>query len=286
MGYARLDDSFWISEKVDALSDKAFRLYVRSISFASAQNTDGVITKRSLRLLESDAKIAQQLVEAGAWDVSEDGEAWIIHNYTVHNSTSEERKQRATNAANRRWNKGAKPMPPASQTDANSMQPASSKHGDVAPTEQCETDASQLNSTTTHSRADTKAEQRAEQTQGMLDASALPPPSAPERDLAETVIAALPAKFRHDAGAIDECYQFARDFPGQFVDTANALAEVRRQSEAPFPRNLRKFMPGAATQPTGHIRPGVGLGASLADRKRAYGTPSFEGQVIVTGADS
>ena len=69
-------------------------------------------------------------------------------------------------------------------------------------------------------------------------------PPAPERDLAETVISKLPVNHRHDSAAIDECYQFARDFPGMFVETAKAIEAVRRERLAPFPSNLRPHMPG------------------------------------------
>jgi len=159
MGYARLDDSFWINEKVDALSDKAFRLYVRSISFASALNTDGIITKRSLRALEGTPAIAAQLVKAGVWDARGDS-VWEIHNYTVHNSSAEERKKRAQSAANSRWKPDAKRMQPASvphvTSDAEGMQPASHVI--------CEPHASQLISTqliSTHSKADQVVPQKA-----------------------------------------------------------------------------------------------------------------------------
>lgn len=70
----------------------------------------------------------------------------------------------------------------------------------------------------------------------------LPPPS--ERDLAETVLTAVPVKFRHDPGTIDECYQFARDYAGMFVETSAAIAAVRREEGAVYPGRLRKHMPG------------------------------------------
>ena len=157
MGYARIDDSFWMNEKVDGLSDKAFRLYVRGISFASALNTDGVITKRQLRVLEGAPKVVAELVAARAWDVIEDG--WQIHNYTVHNASAEERRARASNAASKRWRKqpaspstpepDAKAMLLASETHANGMQPAS--------IEQCQNDAytTQLISTQSKDKATT-----------------------------------------------------------------------------------------------------------------------------------
>ncbi len=71
-----------------------------------------------------------------------------------------------------------------------------------------------------------------------------PATPAPERDLAETVISRLPVNHRHDAAARDECYQFARDFPGMFVETAKAIEAARREGKAPFPSNLRPHMPG------------------------------------------
>lgn len=99
------------------------------------------------------------------------------------------------------------------------------------------------------------------------------PPAPPERDLAETVISKLPTSYRHDDLAREECYQFARDYPGMFAETARAIEAVRRQGEACFPRNLRKHMPGW-NEPQRNGSPSV---AAAPVRKLSVDDPDYWG---------
>lgn len=103
MGFARLDDGFWHNEKLEKVSDRAHRLYVRGISLASAMATDGIISRQKLRILDQKPSVADELVQAGLWEIHEEG--WIIHDYVAHNTSSEERQNKARNAANVRWSK-------------------------------------------------------------------------------------------------------------------------------------------------------------------------------------
>lgn len=97
MGFAQLHDSFWLNPKVRGISDSAFRAYVTSISFSSANNTDGMIASYVLPALGSDEETADELVAAGLWEEVENG--WEIHDYAEHNRTSEDRAKLQARAA-------------------------------------------------------------------------------------------------------------------------------------------------------------------------------------------
>lgn len=69
----------------------------------------------------------------------------------------------------------------------------------------------------------------------------LPLPVTEIRDL---ILSKLPGKYQRDATAWEEAELFGMDFAGQHAATATAIDECRRDGLLPFPRNLRKHMPG------------------------------------------
>ena len=84
MTWVKIDDKLPNHGKVEALSDRAFRIYVTSICYSSANLTDGEITKGSLTKIGATPKIAEALVAAGLWDTTSRG-GWAVHDYLVYN---------------------------------------------------------------------------------------------------------------------------------------------------------------------------------------------------------
>ena len=86
-------------------------VFVCSIGYSAAHNTDGAIRKAMLPFVHGTAADARILVEAGLWDVAEKG--WQISRYAEHQPTmaareleAKARQEKARNAANARWGNG------------------------------------------------------------------------------------------------------------------------------------------------------------------------------------
>lgn len=114
MGYAQLDDSFWCNPKIVDLPALALRLYVRSISFSSALNTGGAVSKGTLRVLDGNAKLAGTLVAASLWDA--DGDGWQVHDYAQYN-ISKAKRDAARENARKRWQQPETPVSHDAKTD-------------------------------------------------------------------------------------------------------------------------------------------------------------------------
>lgn len=71
----------------------------------------------------------------------------------------------------------------------------------------------------------------------------VPEPASEARDMRETLLQALPMKFRWEADIRDDVDQFVADFAGRFAEVTAAIAACRREREIPFPRNLRGHLP-------------------------------------------
>ncbi len=231
MGYAQLDNGFWLNEKVDSVSDKAFRLYVRSISFASANATNGFISERTLKMLDGTKALADSLVNArglkstfGLWERAEGG--WVIHDFLEHNRSKEARDKaaaKASNAATARWSNAPSNAPSIQSSTANDDAPSK------APS----------NATVQYREEQRRTVQSAAATsQAMLGDDALPAMN----EVAKLVYSSLPRKFQDDPLSWAECEQFGRDFEGRHADIAKAIEEVRRNQDFPFPRNLRAVL--------------------------------------------
>jgi hypothetical protein len=88
MTWAKFDDNFYQHPKVISLSDKAFRLYVASICFASANRTDGEIPRAALPMIGGTTKLAGELTGVALWDTtSRDG--WAVHDYLKYNRSKD-----------------------------------------------------------------------------------------------------------------------------------------------------------------------------------------------------
>lgn len=70
MSWVKLDDTFWSHPKLERLSDKAFRLYIRGLGYCSQHLTDGVIDVAGIRTLGQSSmsnKTISELTDAGLW---------------------------------------------------------------------------------------------------------------------------------------------------------------------------------------------------------------------------
>lgn len=122
MPWVKIDEHMPDHPKVIALSDKAFRLYVTSICYSSANKTDGEILPAALGRMGGTPKLAQELVSAILWDTTSRG-GWCVHDYLKYNrskvaiqAVSQTRREAGAKGAANRW-QSATDLP--KQTDGN-----------------------------------------------------------------------------------------------------------------------------------------------------------------------
>lgn len=89
MSWVKLDDGFPEHQKVDRLSDRAFRLHVAALCHCGRNLTDGLVDAgRPRRLVQRyRPALVLELVDAGLWDEVEEG--WEIHDYLRYNPSKE-----------------------------------------------------------------------------------------------------------------------------------------------------------------------------------------------------
>lgn len=101
MPWVRLDDRFPSHRKVALLSDRAFRLHVSALCWASENLTEGKIMDRELPVIARIRGVktsAKELETAGLWDRVEAG--WMIHDYLEYNpDRAKVQAEREANAA-------------------------------------------------------------------------------------------------------------------------------------------------------------------------------------------
>ncbi|MFJ8345093.1 hypothetical protein ACIQ9J_01695 [Streptomyces sp. NPDC094153] len=101
MPWVKLDDRFPSHRKVALLSDRAFRLHVSALCWASENLTEGRILDRELSLvsrIRGAKAAAKELEEARLWDRIDGG--WSIHDYLEYNpDRARVRADREANAA-------------------------------------------------------------------------------------------------------------------------------------------------------------------------------------------
>lgn len=93
MPFLLVDDGFDEHRKIEALSDRAYRLHHCGLTHCSRNLTDGLVSKTALRgisaRLKSTAKHVNELVAFGLW-VEHPGHGFIIKNYLDWNPTRAE----------------------------------------------------------------------------------------------------------------------------------------------------------------------------------------------------
>lgn len=82
MVWAKLDDRFPDHPKVEALSDRAFRLYIRGLCYSVGVLTDGLVPGAKARQWGS-LKSIGELMSAGLWESAKGG--YAIHDFLTYN---------------------------------------------------------------------------------------------------------------------------------------------------------------------------------------------------------
>lgn len=130
-GYARLSNGFWRStkgRKLAKLNPSAGFLYIRAISFASDNMTDGHLTEDDvLYNLDANQTDIDFLVDNHYWDPSEDGDGWQIHDY-LDMQNSREQIEQARNKDRRRKQAAKQNNQPKPDTNPNGTQPESNRN--------------------------------------------------------------------------------------------------------------------------------------------------------------
>jgi len=88
--YLNLDDNFADHEKVDALTDGAFRLHVAGMCYSARKLSDGHIPESRPRRLTRTfkASLVPELLNSGLWLPSDKG-GYEIHDYLDWNKSAE-----------------------------------------------------------------------------------------------------------------------------------------------------------------------------------------------------
>lgn len=84
MPYLRLDDNMMEHPKVDRLSDPAFRIWMKGLTYCARLMTDGLIPRR-LALSWGSLKRIGELLSAGLWD--EEGVGYRVHDWLDWNES-------------------------------------------------------------------------------------------------------------------------------------------------------------------------------------------------------
>lgn len=83
MTWVRFDDQYPIHDKVEDISDGAYRLNTNAIFWCSRNTTDGLVRERKLTSIlpraRNHTRLVAELVDAGLWEPTEGG--WIVHDY-------------------------------------------------------------------------------------------------------------------------------------------------------------------------------------------------------------
>ena len=126
MSWVKIDDGFVEHPKVDALSDRAFRLHVAALCYCSRNLTDGLLSPKAVKVLAaivSAPRVARNIIElvgAGLW-VANGDDSYRIHAYLEHNPDAEEVKRKRAEISAKRREAGKKGADARWQNVANDM---------------------------------------------------------------------------------------------------------------------------------------------------------------------
>lgn len=106
MGYAKIDHRILTDPRTEDLSDSAFALFVKLVTWSSREESDGVVPARTRRKLGS-ARALRELVTVGL--ITADERNVVVKNYLKHNTSQAEiaakrdgAKERAAHSRERR----------------------------------------------------------------------------------------------------------------------------------------------------------------------------------------
>ena len=85
MTWFRVDDGMWGHPKFAFVSNDAIALWVMAGSWSMRYLTDGLVPPHALAVLRGSKQAAQELVDAGIWDVTPDG--YLFHDFAEYQFT-------------------------------------------------------------------------------------------------------------------------------------------------------------------------------------------------------
>lgn len=92
MSWFKVDDKFYSHPKVLQLSARAVSLWVRAGSWSSYYSTDGYIPQKMLAFFQVTKRTAEELVNSGLWETSED-HGYHFHDWERYQPTKDELKK-------------------------------------------------------------------------------------------------------------------------------------------------------------------------------------------------
>lgn len=118
MTWIKLDDRAPRHPKVAGLSDRAFRLWIQGMCYASEFLTDGALPQAFLRTTPAAAR--RELLTAGLWFETPTGA--VIHDYLAHQTSRDDiERERARNR--RRRTSAVPPVQPAQASGSTAEKP-------------------------------------------------------------------------------------------------------------------------------------------------------------------
>lgn len=104
MSWLKIDDGFAENSKVDALSDRAFRLHVAALCYCARNLTDGALAPKAVKvvcaIVRASKKHVQELIEVSLWIPANDGE-YTIKDFNEYNPPASKVKEQRAKARER-----------------------------------------------------------------------------------------------------------------------------------------------------------------------------------------
>lgn len=88
MSWFRLDDNGYDHDKVLSAGDRAYGAWCRAGQYSSNKKTDGFVSHRAAKQINSDVRVWKRLVEVGLMESVDGG--YVIHDYLEYNPSKAE----------------------------------------------------------------------------------------------------------------------------------------------------------------------------------------------------
>jgi hypothetical protein len=108
---ARLPGRWLLDPRMDALSDRAWRVWTAALMFSAEQGTDGLIVRRSFRYLHEhgvEAPVLDELMAAGLVEITDDGGMQVLNWVQMGQSLAQSIEQAREAARTRKQNERAR----------------------------------------------------------------------------------------------------------------------------------------------------------------------------------
>lgn len=109
VSWAKLDDGFWMHPKTVRAGNENAGIFCRCLSYCGAYLTDGLVPEPVALSIAGSKKALESVIAAGLLERLETGSV-VIRDYADYNplrdqveTEREQRKERATHAARKRW---------------------------------------------------------------------------------------------------------------------------------------------------------------------------------------